>query len=202
MAVQRKLIEEAYGRSFPTVVNFSDGAVYHANFCGQGVDYFELLDADDQNAIWGEDWANNASTNQCAAFNVALMQAAARKRGQTIGHYLIAHAGRTPWDIKTKAVRRDCSRRADVEEFLSTDRVWGSHEGGPPWRSALVAGHGRNSGAANAELTREIGAVEDWLLRQTRARRCRVAVLFFVRHMDDAERISPLDSTACTPGSR
>ena len=31
------------------------------------------------------------------------MQAAARQRGQAIGHYLIAHAGRTPWDIKTKA---------------------------------------------------------------------------------------------------
>lgn len=96
MATQRRIIEEAYGRSFPTLVNFSDGAVYHANFCSQGIDYFELLDADDQNAIWGEDWSNNASTYQCGTLNVALMQAAARRRGQTIGHYPIAHAGRTP----------------------------------------------------------------------------------------------------------
>ena len=78
MAVQRRILEEAYGQTLPTVVNFSDGAVYHANFCSQGVDYFELLDANDQNAIWGEDWANNSSTYQCAAFNVALMQAAAQ----------------------------------------------------------------------------------------------------------------------------
>ena len=28
------------------MVNFSDGATYHANFSGQGVDYFELLDAE------------------------------------------------------------------------------------------------------------------------------------------------------------
>ena len=54
MSTQKKIIEEAYGRSFPTLVNFSDGAVFHANFCSQGIDYFELLDADDQNAIWGD----------------------------------------------------------------------------------------------------------------------------------------------------
>jgi hypothetical protein len=51
--------EEAYGRTLPTLVNFSDGAVYHASFHGQGVDYFELLDAYEQNAIWGEDWATS-----------------------------------------------------------------------------------------------------------------------------------------------
>lgn len=42
-------------------------------------------------------WQHTASTEKCTAFNAALMQAAARKRGQTIGHYLIAHAGRTTW---------------------------------------------------------------------------------------------------------
>ena len=103
MATQRGIIEEAYGRSFPTLVNFSDGATYTANFYAQGVDYFELLNDDSQNAIWGEDWANGSSSYQCGAFNVDLMRAAARQRGQTIGHYLIAHAGRKPWDIKTKA---------------------------------------------------------------------------------------------------
>ena len=162
MAVQRTLIESAYGRSFPTVVNFSDGAVYHANFCGQGVDYFELLDADNQNAIWGEDWANNASTSQCAAFNVALMQAAARKRGQVIGHYLIAHAGRTPWDIKTKFVG-ETARGVRLWKNFCYGPVWSSHEGGPTWRSHLW--HARPElWAANAELTREFGAVEDWLV--------------------------------------
>ena len=194
MATQRRVIEEAYGvsgkalaaggavtgeartdnkgpaasalplmkRSIPFLVNFSDGAVYHANFYGQGIDYFELLDADDQNAIWGEDWANNSSTFQCGAFNVALMQAAARKREQTIGHYLIAHAGRTPWDIKTKAVA-ETARGVRLWMNFSYGPNWSSHEGGPTWRSHLW--HARPElWTANAEISREIGAVEDWLV--------------------------------------
>lgn len=175
MATQRRIIEEAYGRSFPTLVNFSDGAVYHANFCSQGVDYFELLDADDQNAIWGEDWANNSSTYQCAAYNVALMQAAARKRGQTIGHYLIANAGRTSWDIKTKAVA-ETARGVRLWKNFSYGPNWSSHEGGPAWRSHLW--HSRPElWTANAEITREIGAVEDWLVTAKPAK-AEVAILY------------------------
>jgi hypothetical protein len=162
MVTQQKLIEEAYGRSFPTLVNFSDGAVYHANFCSQGIDYFELLDADNQNAIWGEDWANNSSTYQCGAFNVALMQAAARNREQTIGHYLIAHAGRTSWDIKTKATS-ETARGVRLWQNFSYGPNWGSHEGGPAWKSHLWH-HRPELWTANAEISREIGAVEDWLL--------------------------------------
>ncbi|MCX7421092.1 MAG: hypothetical protein NT013_16335, partial [Planctomycetia bacterium] len=148
--------------TIPFLVNFSDGAVYHANFCGQGIDYFELLDADDQNAIWGEDWANNSSTFQCGAFNVALMQAAARKRGQTIGHYLIAHAGRTPWDIKTKAVA-ETARGVRLWMNFAYGPNWSSHEGGSTWRSHLWH-HRPELWTANAEVSREIGAVEDWLI--------------------------------------
>jgi hypothetical protein len=162
MATQRMMLEEIRGRSVPTMVNFSDGATYHANFSGQGVDYFELLDADDQNAIWGEDWANNSSTYQCAGFNVALMQAAALKRGQTIGHYLIAHAGRTAWDTKTKAVS-ETARGVLMWQNYSYGPAWGSHEGGPPSRSHLWWGK-PELWRANAEIPREIGAVEDWLL--------------------------------------
>ena len=175
MAVQRRILEEAYGQTLPTVVNFSDGAVYHANFCSQGVDYFELLDANDQNAIWGEDWANNSSTYQCAAFNVALMQAAARKRGQTIGHYLIAHAGRTPWDIKTKTTG-ETARGVRMWMNFCYGPVWGSHEGGPAWHSHLW--HAQPElWTANAEITREIGAVEDWLITAKPAP-AEVAVLY------------------------
>jgi hypothetical protein len=162
MVEQRRIIEEAYGQALPTVVNFSDGAVYHANFCGQGVDYFELLDADDQNAIWGEDWSNNSSTYQCAAFNVALMQAAAHKRCQTIGHYLIAHAGRTAWDIKTKATG-ETARGVRIWMNYCYGPVWSGHEGGPPWRTHVWQAK-PELWSANAEITREIGAVEDWLL--------------------------------------
>ena len=162
MVTQRKFIESAYGRSFPTLVNFSDGAVYNANFCSQGVDYFELLDDDGQNAIWGEDWANNASTYECAAYNVALMQAAARRRKQTIGHYLIAHANRAPWDIKTKATS-ETARGVRIWMNFSYGPYWASHEGGATWISNLW--HGRpQTWRANAEISREIGAVEDWLL--------------------------------------
>ncbi len=175
MATQRKLIEEAYGHSFPTLVNFSDGATYHANFYSQGVDYFELLDADDQNAIWGEDWANGASTYQCAGFNVALMQAAARQRGQAIGHYLIAHAGRKPWDIKTKATS-ETARGVRIWKNFSYGPNWSSHEGGPPSRTHLWHAKPENW-TANAEITREIGAVEDWLLTAKTAA-AKVAVLY------------------------
>jgi lysophospholipase L1-like esterase len=175
MATQRRIIEEAYGRAFPTLVNFSDGAVYQANFCSQGIDYFELLDADDQNAIWGEDWANNSSTYQCGAYNVALMQAAARRRGQTIGHYLIAHAGRTPWDIKTKATS-ETARGVRVWQNFSYGPNWASHEGGSAWKSHLW--HRRPElWTANAEISREIGAVEDWLLTAKPAK-AEVAVLY------------------------
>lgn len=162
LAAQRKILEEFRGRSFPTMVNFSDGPTFHANFFSQGVDYFELLDADDQNAIWGEDWANNSSTYQCAGFNVALMQAAARQREQTVGHYLIAHAGRTPWDTKTKAVS-ETARGVRMWQNFSYGPSWSSHEGGPPSHSHLWWGQ-PDLWRANAEITREIGAVEEWLL--------------------------------------
>lgn len=175
MATQRQIIEGAYGRTFPTLVNFSDGAVYHANFCGQGVDYFELLNRDDSNAIWGEDWANLASTFQCAAFNVDLMRAAARKRGQTIGHYLIAHANRTAWDTKLKATS-ETARGVRMWMNFSYGPSWGSHEGGPAWKSHLWYSK-PEQWTANAEITREIGAVEDWLLT-SKPQPAEVAILY------------------------
>jgi hypothetical protein len=162
MATQRGIIEEAYGRSFPTLVNFSDGATYSANFYSQGVDYFELLNDDGQNAIWGEDWANGSSSDQCGAFNVDLMRAAARQRGQTIGHYLIAHAGRKPWDIKTKAAS-EVARGVKILKNFSYGVSWGSHEGGPFWKSHTWYAR-PHTWRANAEVVREIGGAEDLLL--------------------------------------
>lgn len=162
MVTQRRILESAYGRTLLTVANFSDGAIYKANFYEQGVDYFELLDAPGQNAIWGEDWANGASTYQCAAFNVDLMRAAARTGGQVIGHHLVAHAGRTPWDIKLKATS-GLARGVKILNNFSYGPSWASHEGGPPWRSHLW--HAKpETWTANAALTREVGAVEDLLL--------------------------------------
>ncbi len=92
MATQRKLIEQEFGGKFPVLANFSDGAICNANFFSQGVDYFQMLDSTDQNAIWGEDWSNGASTYQCASFNVDLMRAAARRHPR-----LASHPGARRW---------------------------------------------------------------------------------------------------------
>jgi hypothetical protein len=168
MAVQRGILEKEYGRTLPTLVNFSDGAVYGGNFCLQGVDYFELLDADDQNAIWGEDWSALASTYQCASYNVDLMRAAARDRGQVIGHHLIAYANRTPWDVKLKATS-EAARGVKIFNNFCYGPSWATHEGGPYWRSSVWYAKPA-TWTANASITREIGAVEDLLLEAMPAR--------------------------------
>ena len=162
MAVQRKLAETAYGGTFPVLANFSDGAVYAGNFYNQGVDYFELLDAPDQNAIWGEDWSNGASTYQCASFNVDLMRAAARERGQIIGHHLVAHANRKAWDIKLKATS-EVARGVKIFNNFCYGPSWATHEGGPYWRAHVWQAK-PETWTANAAITREVGAVEDMLL--------------------------------------
>ena len=174
MAVQRSILKEAHGRSLPTLVNFSDGATYSANFYSQGVDYFELLDAGNQNAIWGEDWANGSSSYQCGAYNVDLMRAAARVRGQVIGHYLIAHAGRKPWDIKLKAASETARGVRIWKNYLYG--TWGSHSGGQPWKSHLWYAK-PETWRANAEVVREIGGAEDLLLSAA-AEPAEVAILY------------------------
>ncbi len=175
MATQRRVLEQAWGRDFPTLVNFSDGATYMANVCAQGVDYFELLDDDDQNAVWSEDWANGSSSYQCGAYNVDLLRAAARDRGQTIGHYLVAHARRKSWDIKTKAAG-ETARGVRLWQNFSYGTSWGSHEGGPSWKSHTWYSH-PEVWRANAEVVREIGGVED-LLQEARAEPAETAILY------------------------
>ena len=175
MTVQRKVLEEAYGGSLKALANFSDGAIYTANFYAQGVDYFELLDAPDQNAIWGEDWANGSSTYQCASFNVDLMRSAARKHGQMIGHHLVAHAGRKPWDVKLKATS-ELARGVKVLNNFSYGPSWATHEGGQYWRSHVW--HNKpETWTANASITREVGAVEDLLVEAMPAR-AKTALLY------------------------
>jgi hypothetical protein len=162
MAVQGKFLQQSYGGKFPVLANFSDGAIYAGNFFTQGVDYFELLDSPDQSAIWGEDWANAASTSQCASFNIELMRAAARERGQIIGQHLIAHAGRKAWDIKNKATS-ELARGVKILNNFCYGPTYATHEGGPYWRSHVWQAK-PETWTANAALTREVGAVEDLLL--------------------------------------
>jgi hypothetical protein len=162
MATQRKVLEQAYGRTLPVLANFSDGAIYQGNFYAQGVDYFELLSAPDQNAIWGEDWANGSSTYQCASYNVDLMRAAGRERKLPIGHHLISYAGRKPWDVKLKATS-ELARGVKILNSFFYGPSWASHEGGAYWRSHAWYAK-PPMWRATAELTREIGAVEDLLI--------------------------------------
>ena len=163
MATQSKILGEAYGRNdIPMLANFSDGAVYTANFYSQGVDYFELLDSDDQNAIWSEDWANGSSSYQCAAFNVDLMRAAARERDQTLGHFLIAYAGRKGWDIKTKAAS-ETARGIRLWQAYSYGVPWGTHAGGPSWDNHTIYSTPEIWDDLS-EVVREIGAAEDLLV--------------------------------------
>lgn len=175
MSLQRRLLMEATGKDFPAVVNFSDGPVFSGNFYSQGVDYFELMDDDGQNAIWGEDWANLSSTYQCGAYNVDLMRAAARDRKQFIGHLLVGYAGRRPLDIKLKAIG-NLARGVKAMRPFHYGPAWTGHEGGPTWRSSAWQNK-PEVWRAHAEILREIGAVEDLLLPAMPAR-AEVALLY------------------------
>ena len=162
MALQRRALETACGGSFPVNANFSDGPTYSANFYSQGVDYFDLLDNDGQNSISGEDWANGSSSYQCGAYNVDLMRCAARERGQLVSHLLVAYAGRRPFDIKLKAAG-NVARGVKILRSFCYGLYWGSHEGGPSWKSSLWQNK-PDVWRPHAELVREIGGVEEMLM--------------------------------------
>lgn len=173
--VQRSILREAYGADFPAVANNSDGATYHANFSSQGVDYFEMLDSTGAGALWGEDWGNHGASRQCTTYNVELMRSAAMKRGEPLGTLLISHAGRLPWDIKLNAVSQ-VARDIKYLESYGYGPPWGTHEGGPPW--ACSAWQSKpDRWFSMAELVREVGAAEDFLLRAKKAR-SPVAILY------------------------
>jgi len=171
MAVQKKVLHEQWKSTFPVVCNFSDSSIYRANMAESGVDYFTLLHETDQNALWSEDWANFAATYQDASFNVELMRAAARKNGQTLGHYLIAYAGRKSYDIRLKAVS-EVARGVKIFKSFSYGPVFASHEGGGnPWQNNSSVWHDQ------AAAVHEIGAVEDLLL-PAMPQKAQVALLY------------------------
>jgi hypothetical protein len=169
LAIQKQLLKEQWKTDFPIVANFSDGAVYYGNFYGQGVDYFALLRDTDQNAIWSEDWSNGAATYQDATFNVALMQAAARKNGQRLGQYLIAYAGRKGYDIRLKAVS-EAARGVKIFKSFAYGPVWATHESSPWQKNTALWGD-------HAAVVREVGAVEEMLL-PAQPRPAEVALLY------------------------
>src|SRR5690606_4755970 len=93
---------------------------------------------------------------QNASYNVELMRAAARKHGQHLGHYLIAYAGRTGYDIRLKTVSEAARGIKAFKSFAYGPR-WATHEGSP-WQTATAIWFD------HATAVREIGAVEDLLL--------------------------------------
>jgi hypothetical protein len=175
MRLQREALEEAYGGTFPVNTNFSDGAVYIANFLCTGIDYFDLLDSDDVNAIWSEDWVNGSSTRQCGSYNTELMCSAAMKRNQHIGSYLIWYGGRTPWNLKAYTASH-AARNCKTFSAYWYGPVWSSHEAGPPWGNFSIQARTEIWPAA-AEIVREIGGAED-LLYPARKARSEVAILY------------------------
>jgi hypothetical protein len=169
LAIQKKQLHDHWKSTFPVLTNFSDGAVYYANFYGQGVDYFTLLHDTDQNAIWSEDWSNGSSTYQDATYNVELMRAAARKNGQTIGQYLIAYAGRKGYDIRLKAVS-EAARGVKIFKSYSYGPFWAQHEPSAWQKNTSIW-------SDQAAAVREIGAVEDYLL-PAMPKKAQVAILY------------------------
>ncbi|MCM8828346.1 MAG: beta-galactosidase trimerization domain-containing protein [Candidatus Omnitrophica bacterium] len=160
ISLQGKILKEVYGGEFPVMANFSDGAVYYGNFYAQGVDYFEFCNSTEQNSIWSECGGALATSSQLTAYNIELMRCAAKKN-QILGHYLIDY-GRKPWDSKCKALS-GVAREIKMYHNYFYGPTWGNYEGGPAWNSGAWYAH-TEKWYANAELLREIGAVEDMLV--------------------------------------
>lgn len=175
MGLQRKIFLDVWGRDFPTTVNLSGGAIFAGNFYAQGVDYFEFMDNDMQNAIGGEDWANLSATYQKGAYNVDLMRAATQRRGQKLMHILIAYAGRTAFDLKLKAAS-ETARGVKTWDNFYYGPSYGGHEGGVHWRASDWSSK-PETWYANAELIREIGGAEDLLIPAMPAK-AEVAILY------------------------
>ncbi len=169
-----KLETDANARLWPevplTTVNFSDGATYAGNFYAQGVNYFDVFESGALTLAWSEDWTNLGSTFQMCGYNVELLRAATRKRGQPIGMYVITSYGRTPLDTKLKAYT-SIARDARALYSFAYGPSYAGHE--PCWsdRTDLYR--------PLAELMREIGGAED-LLMDARRPRSPVAMLYSV----------------------
>ncbi|MEA3403175.1 MAG: hypothetical protein U9R79_18175 [Armatimonadota bacterium] len=155
LRLQTEEITSAFDGSPPATVNFSDGAVYGANMYLQGSDYFHIFGTGALTMAWSEDWSNIASTYQCCGYNVDLLRAATRARGQQIGMYVVTSYGRTPLDVKLKAYS-SLGRGAKILHSFSYGPYYTGHE--PGWYMNEAMYH------PVAELCREVGAAEDLLM--------------------------------------
>jgi hypothetical protein len=165
------LAHAAYPPGVATTQNFSDGAVFAANLYGQGNDYFEYFENGALDVAQSEDWTNKGSTRELAGWNVALLRAATRRHGQPIHMYVITYNNRKPLEVKLKALT-SISEGAKLLNFYSYL---------PLYQGRLETGWAESplNFTAVAELTREIGAVED-VLMDAMPRPARAAILYSI----------------------
>ncbi len=149
------LVRKYYPPQALSTQNFSDGAVYVANFYAQGNDYFTWFRNQALDLAWSEDWTNGGSTPQICGWNVALLRAATREHKQPIGMYDITSYGRTPLDMKLKAYS-DIAQGAKILSIFSYSPLYQGHEPGWYMKGPTYA--------ALMELSREIGPAENILL--------------------------------------
>lgn len=149
------LAHETYPPGAKTTQNLSDGAVIYANMYAQGNDYFEYFKTGALDVALSEDWTNASATRQLCGWNVDLLRAATKYRHQPIHMYNIAYSSRRPIEVKLKAYS-DIAQGTKLlaiysymPRYLWDEAGWAEN---PPVIEAV------------AELTREIGAVEQVLL--------------------------------------
>ncbi len=125
--------------------------------------------------LWSENWGNIAATKQTTTYNVELMRSAALKRGETLGHYLIAYSNRLPWDLKLH-VASQVARDVKVLQNFWYGPSWAGHEGGQTWKSTAWYRKPEHW-YANAEMVYEIGGAEE-LLHPAKKARSPVGILY------------------------
>lgn len=165
-----ELSRKYYPPSVRTTQNYSDGAVYLANFFMQGNDYFTWFKSRALDLAWSEDWTNGGSTPQTCGWNVALLRAATKYHGQPIGMYDITSYGRKPMVVKLKAYS-DIAQGAKSLYFYSYTPRYQSHERGWYQRWEMYP--------AVAEVCHEIGAAEE-VLMDAMPRKAQTAILYSV----------------------
>jgi hypothetical protein len=169
-----RLATETVHRHFPpyvkTTQNFSDGAVYMANFYLQGNDYYTWFKNGALDIAMSEDWTNGGATGELCGWNVALLRSATKYHHQPIHMYDITSFGRRPLDVKLKAYS-DLAQGAKMLHFYSYNPVYAGHE--PGWYQNWMMY------PAVAEVCHEIGAAEDVLL-DAMPRRAQAAMIYSI----------------------
>jgi hypothetical protein len=150
-----KLAHETYPPGIRTTQDFSDGAVGAGNLYFNGNDYFDYFRNDALDVALTEDWTDAGATRELAAWNVALLRAATREKGQPIHMYVVAYSNRRPVEVKIKA----------MEELSEGVKLLYFYDYLPRYHGGNMIGWAEDPlmFPALSELTHEVGAAEDAL---------------------------------------